>query len=203
MVPTSTSSRAKICRRDESCDKHETPLTSTEGISFDMAQSRIPTADDLRDAFTYEKETGAIRWRASRRGTAKSGMEAGSILQIGYRLIRLYGYQTTAQRVAWCMVYGEWPSHCIDHINGNRADNRLSNLREATYSQNGQNRGKPANNTSGVKGVSWSKSHKKWQAAIAFNGSQRHLGRFDTIEGARAAYARACETNHGQFGRTQ
>lgn len=88
-----------------------------------------------------------------------------------------------------------------DHINGDGLDNRRANLRHATTSQNQQNRGAQANNTSGFKGVSWSKADRKWRARINGGGKQSHLGMFDSAEAAYAAYCEAASSMHGEFAR--
>jgi hypothetical protein len=90
----------------------------------------------------------------------------------------------------------------VDHINGNGLDNRPVNLRLATKSQNTMNRTAPSHNTSGVKGVYFNKARSKWQAQITVGGKTTALGRFDTLELASAAYAKANANFHGDFGRT-
>lgn len=87
----------------------------------------------------------------------------------------------------------------IDHINGNGLDNRRSNLREATNSQNQCNRGRPKTNKSGYKGVSWSKDKNKWQATIYKNGKQFNLGRSKNIKNVVLAYRLAARELHGEF----
>lgn len=95
------------------------------------------------------------------------------------------------------------PETLVDHINGNGLDNRRSNLRVANPAQNRQNMGRPAHNTSGLKGASWCKRTKKWQATISANKKQYHLGRFATPEEAHAAYCDASARLHGVFGKTE
>ncbi len=88
----------------------------------------------------------------------------------------------------------------VDHADGNSLNNRRSNLRPATVSQNAQNRGTSARNTSGYKGVH--RSRGKWRARIVIDGASRCLGRHDTPEAAHAAYCKASAELHGEFGRT-
>lgn len=90
----------------------------------------------------------------------------------------------------------------VDHIKGNKFDNRKAELRFCTKSQNGCNRGKNKNNTSGFKGVSWDDSKSKWKAQIQVHGRNMFLGRFNDIEEARDAYAKAASEYHGEFART-
>jgi hypothetical protein len=90
----------------------------------------------------------------------------------------------------------------IDHIHGETLDNRKSQLRFATHSQNEHNKGAPATNTSGFKGVNWSKRNKKWRAQIRSNSKSIHLGLFHSPEAAHAAYCEAAKRLHGEFART-
>lgn len=87
----------------------------------------------------------------------------------------------------------------VDHINGNRLDNRRGNLRICTDAQNQRNRGKNKNNTSGFKGVTWSKNRKKWYAHIGFGGRDYFLGFYATPEAAHQAYCEAAAKHHGEF----
>lgn len=87
----------------------------------------------------------------------------------------------------------------VDHINGDGLDNRRSNLRICSKSENLRNRGKPASNTSGYKGVAWSKAAGKWQAYITVEGKRKHLGLFETPEAGHAAYCEAATKLHGEF----
>lgn len=91
------------------------------------------------------------------------------------------------------------PNTHVDHINGNKLDNRKSNLRLCNRRQNLQNRTKQSNNKSGYKGVVYDKSRARWKAEIGYNGKRKHLGRFDTAEEAYAAYCKAAELYHGEF----
>lgn len=87
----------------------------------------------------------------------------------------------------------------VDHINGNKLDNRKSNLRLCDRRQNLQNRTKQANNQSGYKGVVYDKARCRWKAEIGYNGKRKHLGRFDSAEEAYAAYCEAAVKYHGEF----
>jgi len=96
------------------------------------------------------------------------------------------------------MCHGYWLSR-IDHINGEKADNRLENLREATNAENLQNRGAPTNNSSGHKGVSWNKRDRRWTARIGAGGEKIHIGNFLSLEEAAAARAEVAKRLHGDF----
>lgn len=139
--------------------------------------------------FFYDPKTGKL-WR-----------EAGCLSGNGYRQVWFEGKQEMEHRVIWFLHYGEWPKLPIDHINGKRADNRIENMRLATPSQNGFNRRRPKNNTSGHKGVSWNSKRRAWQATIRYEGTNKNLGYFATREKASSVYHEAALQYHGEFAR--
>lgn len=116
--------------------------------------------------------------------------------QHGYIRIELDNRKYMAHRLAWLYMFGKDPDAEIDHINGNRSDNRLANLREAIRSENMQNKGKYRNNSSGLTGVSWSKVRNKWAANIQAGNVQKNLGFFSTKEEAYLAYLKAKAEKH-------
>ena len=98
------------------------------------------------------------------------------------------------------IIMGEPDGKEVDHINGNTRDNRRENLRLCNRAENGRNRGKLSNNTSGFKGVSWNKETDKWRASIMVgDGKQKHLGYFDDPETAYQSYCLAATKYHGKF----
>jgi hypothetical protein len=117
----------------------------------------------------------------------------------GYRYIRIDYNLYPEHRLAWLHMTGEWPTAGIDHINCDRLDNRWSNLREATKAKNAMNMHIRADNTSGYKGVSWSKIRRKWIAHITVDRKCRHLGSFDTPECAFIAYMKAAWDHFGDY----
>jgi hypothetical protein len=148
----------------------------------------------LRELLTYDPATGIFTWRIGRKGrSTKAGARAGRPHVKGYEWIGVDGERIMAHRIAWCYTHGYWPPHQIDHINGDRADNRLSNLRLATPAENLQNKRHP-NGANPYRGVR--NSHGRWQASIYVNKKFVHLGMFDTPEDARDAYIRAKRVHH-------
>ena len=152
----------------------------------------------------YDHKTGDIFWRVNRL-RAKSDDVAGNLMSNGYIQIELAQTNHRAHRIAWLLFYGEWPSLGIDHINGDRSDNRIVNLRIADQQTNARNIRLPKDNTSGVIGVSWCKDRKKWAARIkaSAHGPYKHLGRFDLKSQAVDARRRAekkygFHPNHGK-----
>lgn len=120
---------------------------------------------------------------------------------MGYRSISIDDRDYLAHRLAWLYVHGKWPPHQLDHINMDRADNRMCNLRQADNAENNCNRPLQSNNTSGFKGVSFHKQTRKWKASLKVRGKDIHLGLFDEAEAAAAAYRLAAQKHFGEFAR--
>jgi hypothetical protein len=114
----------------------------------------------------------------------------------GYIRIGINNKLYVAHRLAWLYVHGEFPESEIDHINGDRADNRILNLRKATPAENSQNRARYCSNSSGFMGVYFNKRHKKYCARINHLGKKKHLGLYDTAELAFEAYKEAKRVYH-------
>lgn len=129
------------------------------------------------------------------------GEQVGGLTANGYRLVTVYGSRFYAHRLAFLYMLGRWPIGEVDHINGSPDDNRWENLREATHQQNGRNVKTPKDNTSGVKGVYWARERQKWAAQITVNRKTIHLGRFKTIEEAKAARENRERELFGEFAR--
>ena len=145
------------------------------------------TAEQLRSILHYDPATGIFTWKVRTANSVKVGAVAGYSSVGGYLQIKVCSRLHLAHRLAWLHVYGSWPKDQIDHINRNRSDNRIANLREVSSKQNHQNRSKPSNNTSGHPGVCWHKRDSKWQATIMHDYKHIHLGYFTDIEAAIAA----------------
>lgn len=159
------------------------------------------TCERLRKIIDYDPTTGVFRWHVSARGHRRAGAHAGCLDHKGYRRIGIDWRIYKAHRLAWLIMHGHWPDNEIDHIDGNRDNNAIVNLRLATSQQNAANRQITRNNTSGFKGVVWHKGRRKWRAQIKLGGRYRHLGLYDTPELAAAAYAAATTNYNGEFAR--
>ena len=130
--------------------------------------------DLLLKRLRYDKDTGDFIWIDCKRKASKNGSVAGTILRSGYRHIQIDGKQYLAHRLVWLITYGYLPENYIDHINRNRSDNRVENLREVSNQCNQRNSAVNIKNTSGVKGVTYDKGY--WLARIRINKRIVHVG---------------------------
>lgn len=149
----------------------------------------------IHQILEYKKETGKFMWKVRVNSKVPAFAEAGTPQSNGYIFITIKGKKLLAHRLAWFLENGEFPNGFIDHINGIRTDNRISNLRVVTSSENIQNQRKPKGRNPYL-GVSAIKGTTFWQAHISANGKQKNLGRFKTPEEARDAYIEAKKVWH-------
>lgn len=161
-----------------------------------------PSVESLSAIFVYDEASGELKWKkvpAEKVSRAKVGDIAGAVMMNGYRMICIEYRKYLAHRLIWKMKTGQDAPFSIDHIDGNRLNNRFANLRAATQSQNGMNSKMRKNNTSGVKGVYW--GWNRWQAQISIARKCIPLGGFDKIEDAAKAVEDARKKYHAEFGR--
>jgi hypothetical protein len=154
------------------------------------------TQERLKEVLNYCPESGVFVWIGKTAGQRKFGNVAGTTSVSGYRDIKVDGTLFRAHRLAWLYVYGEFPPDQIDHINREKADNRLVNLRAVTQSENQHNSNLKITNKSGFKGVCYHKNNKKWCAQIRLNSVSKNLGYFASPEAAGAAYLAAQKIYH-------
>lgn len=159
------------------------------------------TQERLQELLHYDPLTGIFRWLLYRNSNAKIGDIAGSPHTKGHLRISIDGKQYLSHRLAWFYMTGQWPASMIDHENTDGSDNRWLNLREATHAQNCMNAQKRSDNSSGFKGVSFSRERGKFVAQINRAGKRTHVGIFDTAEEAAKAYDNAARLHHGEFAR--
>lgn len=153
----------------------------------------------VRTVISYEKDTGIFRWIDSRNNRVQIGSIAGYIHN-GYTTIEINGFPIKAHRLAYAMVNGSLDVGVeIDHINGVKSDNRISNLRIASISQNECNKAIQKNNTTGFKGVYFRSESPNWRAIITINKHRHHIGYFETKELAAEAIEIKRKELHGEF----
>jgi hypothetical protein len=147
----------------------------------------------------FEYRDGKIYWRENRGSQKCKGKMAGTP-NLGYLTVRVreLGGSVGVHRVIFCMQHGYMPEF-IDHINGVRDDNRIENLRPATKSENKLNTANYANNTSGIKNVSWFKNNKKWGVSVSVNHKRKFLGLFEDLELAQLVAMEARNKYHGAY----
>ncbi len=171
-------------------------------------------APEVRELIRYDPATGKLFWlerdvsffrdgkhSAEHRQRCWNSRYAGteaftSIDSRGYRQGWICNRHESAHRVIWAVVHGCWPAQEIDHVNGDRSDNRLANLREVTPQENRRNMSISARNTSGVAGVNWDARRETWRARITVNYKEIYLGEFSIFDEARSA-RKAAEQQYG------
>lgn len=155
------------------------------------------TQEDLHKMFDYDDITGNLIHRYTVQGGKQEGQIAGSPHNCGYLQICIKRKKYLIHRLIWLYHYGQWPNQ-IDHINRNRSDNRIENLRECDYSQNHGNRSMQSNNTSGAKGVFYSKKDDAWFVYVA----HKYKGWFKNKQDAIDCYDKHAKEHFGQFALT-
>lgn len=156
--------------------------------------------EDLKAIFDYDPETGKII-RKKCHDPRLAGCEAGFIHHTGYRQIKIKSRGILAQRIAWAIHYGEWPGEfLIDHKNHDRTDNRIENLRKATFAQNFINSSVTCNET-GFRGVHLDKRIKRprYFSVVLIGGKPKYLGYHDTAEAAAKERDEYVRSLHGDF----
>ena len=181
-----------------------------------MANKPLPTIEQIRQVLAYNPDTGDMTW-LSRDASLFEGAKRSPVIMakiwnatwagkpalaniaLGYRRGAVFGINFQAHRVAWAIFHGEWPKGEIDHIDGDRSNNRISNLRDTSRAENGRNLRMRSSNTSGYVGVTKEHGCKSWRAQVVLNGQCFYVGAFPTPE--EAAIARdSFERNHGSVG---
>lgn len=160
-----------------------------------MNNRRELTHDEIRRLFSYEELTGILVWKEGLSIRAPSGRVAGTMCKNGYVAVGIRGVKYLAHRVIWNYMSGAWPEFDIDHIDGDRSNNRFSNLRDVATYKNMQNlKRSHLDNNSGLLGVE--RHRNKWSARICVQGKKTYLGTFVTKEEAHAAYVSAKRMIH-------
>lgn len=147
----------------------------------------------IKQLLDYDPSTGVFTWKTHN----IKGKPAGCPNEQGYVKIRIDRRAFKAHRLAWAHYYGVWPTKDIDHVDGDKGNNAIANLREVTNAENAQNNLLPLGKTASMaRGVSWWEPNKRWRARITKDGKQHFLGYFHTKEEAIDAYLRAKKELH-------
>ena len=160
-------------------------------------QNSTLTQEQVKSLFDYKD--GVLYWKQNV-GKIKAGTKAGSILNSGYCSIVFNGTRYQAHRLVYLLHHGYLPQY-IDHIDGNRLNNFIANLRPATKSQNALNKRLDEKNTSGYRNVYWHKAYKKWRVSLMVARKTIHIGSFDDLELAGLVATEARKKYHGEFAR--
>ena len=158
--------------------------------------SQIITQNQVKDLFEYRN--GELFWKIKPAQRVKIDSKAGSLHQKGYLQTEINGKKYLNHRIIFLMFHGYLPEF-IDHIDNNRSNNRIENLREATLSQNQHNAKTRKDNTSGVKGVCWYKATQKWRVQLQVNGKVKFFGDYNDLEVAKLVANEARNTYHQNY----
>jgi hypothetical protein len=154
-----------------------------------MAETNHITKEYLHKIFEYKD---GILYRI------KTGKEAGHINSRGYKHAKIGNKKYQVHKLIFIMQHGYLPKE-IDHIDGNKLNNSINNLREVTHNQNMHNRKINSNNTSGIKGVCFDKNTNKWRGQVAFNNKVHYVGIFEDIDDAKNAVMKFREKMHKEY----
>jgi hypothetical protein len=178
-------------------------------------KNELCTIADLHERFICDPEKGVLIWREFTEATAPNKANraklnknlahhhAGYVTKDGYKCVSIFNKKPYVHRIIWAMANGSWPDGEIDHLNHDKIDNRIANLRVASRLENSKNKSINKNSTSGITGVSYMKAVNKWRAQISnLEGKRVNLGNYATKEQAAEAVKEARQKynyhqNHG------
>ena len=162
--------------------------------------SNLPPLERLKQLFEYQE--GSLVRRISVTSNAKKGAIAGCFSKDGYGRVNVDGRQYLIHRIIFMLCHGECPEE-LDHIDGNRSNNRIENLRAASRGENQYNTSRQKNSTTGYKGVTLHKKSGMFHAKIRASGVHKYIGSYGTAEEAYAAYCAVAKELHGKFFRLE
>lgn len=152
--------------------------------------------ENITDVLGYRD--GDLFWKKSHKKHLV-GAVAGTVKRSGYRLVQVSGKLILAHRIVWAIHHGKFPDLSVDHINQDKDDNRIENLRLATVSQQQMNMAPTSSNKSGLRGVFWKRDKKKWEVTLYKDGVAHYGGRYGKIEDAKKAQERMRSDLFGDF----
>jgi hypothetical protein len=156
------------------------------------------TQDKLKEYLDYKE--GKLFWKKQPSSVISVGSEAGHINLHGYVQIKIFNKRFYAHRIIFFMFNGYFPQE-VDHIDGNKSNNKIENLRASTKSQNNMNSKKRKDNTSGIKGITWDKHRKKWKTYLQSNKIRYYLGSYVDIEMATQVINEFRKQQHNEYAR--
>jgi len=164
----------------------------------------VITQKELKNILHYNPKNGVFIWSKKISKKINTGDIAGDVNKRGYCRIGIRGKKYASHILAWIYIYGEAPENDLDHIDHNKTNNKISNLRIVTPSENAMNQTMSKANKSGFNGVVWNKKAGKWMVQIAFERNQIYLGIYDDIHDAievrkEANIKYGFHTNHGRY----
>lgn len=163
-----------------------------------MRHTAHTNQSEVKKLLRYDEKTGLFTWIGTRSGVLGKDSVAGTVDKKGYIRITVLGKEVMAHRLAWLYVHGTWPENQIDHIDENKSNNAITNLRVVTNGENCCRRGPQKNNTSGVKGVTGYEGC--WRVRVGAPGEGRkHLGYYKTLKEAEQVAREAREKLHKEF----
>lgn len=188
----------KTCAHDQYKARYAKTKTF---VGHNQSNLPLPTKERLSELFEYVNG-GKLRRKVSA-GNQKAGVETtGKLERHGYCRILVDGEHYLFHRIVWRLVYGDEPEF-IDHINSDRSDNRIENLRRVNKNSNCQHQLRPRNNTSGFIGVYRYSRSNSWVAKICVNSKSKTIGYYKDIKDAVLAYNDKCNELHGEFGKSK
>ncbi len=160
-----------------------------------------PTIERVNELFDYDRISGLLVARVSR-NRRRAGTIVGTLTSHGYLRCKFDKDWWFLHNLVWFIAYGKWPVADVDHMDGDKTNNSINNLRECTRSQNkGNSKRHSVPTKSGLKGVTWQSKIEKWQARLMVRGTHLSLGCYNTPEDAHAAYMAAAQKHFGEFAR--
>lgn len=172
-------------------------------VAISHSKEEMLPFDEANRIFRYDPENGKLFWRVARWRRIKPGDEAATVATTtGYKIVNI-GATYLQHRLVWLLYHGEWPKGLVDHINLDKLDNRISNLRTVNYSQSNANRrGSSRKKVGSLKGASFLQSKKVWRSCIKIDGKVKNLGNYRTELEAHLVFCAAVKLRHGSFART-
>ena len=154
------------------------------------------TQADVLEFFQYED--GKLFWKKRSANRTVVGSQISFVENTGYIRVRFKGKHYGIHQIIFLMHYGYIPEH-VDHVDGEKLNNKIENLRAATKSENALNKKVRCDSASGIKNVHWYEPLKKWRVAVSINKKRKHIGYFDDLELAELVSIEAREKFHGAF----